>query len=224
MANNDANINFNPYIGNINGLILAAVKKYLLQFQTCIPAIVKEVVSRDTVIATPAVEQIGVGQKSVPWASIKLPVCTPGGGNIFQSWPLTAGDTGWIIAGDLDPTLFLKDKSKPQRQNLMNRHEYQYGFFIPDMINGYSVDTNDDGQLVISTTDGKNKIVLGDNGLKISADSVIIETTDGASVTIDGKDWKTHKHDVTAGVGDVSVDTNTGKNVAPLTWTSDGVK
>lgn len=218
-----ANVNFDPYASNLAAIINAAIKKYFQQFQTCIPAIVKEVVSRDTVIVIPAVQQIDSKWKSVPWASIKLPVCTPGGNKVFQSWPLAAGDTGWIIAGDLDPSLFFKDTSRPQRQNLMNRHEYQFGFFVPDMINGYSVSADDDGQMVISTTDGKNKIVLGDNGLKIKADSVIIETTDGASVTIDGTDWKTHTHDTTAGVGDVVVDTNTGANTSPLTWTSSGV-
>lgn len=236
----DVNVNFNPYINDIYGIVIAAIKKYLQGVQTCIPAIVKKVVSRDTVIVTPAVQQVNSKWESVDWADIKLPVHSPCGGGVLLSIPLSAGDTGWIIAGDLDPSLFFKDKSRPQRQNTFNRHEYQFGFFVPDGIGGYEISSDDDGCWVIKSKEGSSKVVIGNekidviNGnskvsvendtLKIKSDSVIIETTDGASVTIDGKDWKTHKHDVTAGIGQVTVNTSTGQNTSPLTWTSDGVK
>ena len=220
----DVNVNFNPYINSIEGLIIAAIKKYLQNVQTCIPAIVKEVVSRDRVIVTPAVQQINSKWESVAWADIKLPVHSPCGGGLLLSIPLSVGDTGWIIAGDLDPSLFLNNMNQPQRQNTFNRHEYAFGFFVPDAIGNYTVSSDDDGCLVVQSKDGSSKVVIGNDTLKIKSNSVIIESTDGASITIDGKDWKTHKHDVTAGVGDVTVDTNTGKNVSPLTWTSDGVK
>lgn len=194
----DANVVFNPYIDNINGLIVAAIKKYLQEVQTCIPAIVKKVVGRDKVIVSPAVQQIDSKWQSVPWADITLPVCTPSGNGLFVSFPLAVGDTGWIIAGDLDPSLFFKDKTRPQRQNTYNRHEYQFGYFVPDAINGYSVSSDDDGSLVIGSKDGSTKVVISNNGLKIKSDSVIIETTDNASVVIDGVNWKNHNHTASA--------------------------
>lgn len=225
--NDDANISYNPYIGSIDGFIIAAIKKYLSQVQTCIPAIVKEVISRDTVVVTPAVQQIDSKWQSVPWAAIKLPVRTPGGNGIFASWPLRAGDTGYIIAGDLDPSLFLNDKSRPQRQNIMNRHQYQFGFFVPDAINGYNVSSDDNGALVISTSDGKTKLVLGSNSLKIKSDSVIIETTDNASVTIDGVNWKNHTHTAkwepqTLTLA-VNTQNNTATNTSEISKTTGGV-
>lgn len=200
-SKNDANINFNPYIGDINGIIIATVKKYIQQIQTAIPAVVKKVVSRDSVIVTPAVQQIDTKWQSVPWADITLPIYTPCGNGIFLSFPLTTGDTGWIIAGDLDPSLFFKDKSKPQRQNFMDRHQYQYGFFVPDAINGYTIGSDEEGCLVIGSKTGNSRVVFSNNGLKIKSDSVIIETTDNASVSIDGTNWKTHTH----GKGTLSV-------------------
>lgn len=220
---NDNNGVYNPYAQNLSGIIDGAIRKYLQKFQTCIPAVVKEVIDRKHVVVSPAVEQIDRNWKSVKWANIKLPVCTPCGSDIFVSFKLSAGDTGWIIAGDLDPTLFFNDHSKPQRQNTLERHRYQFGFFVPDSVNGFNIDSSEEG-LVIGSSDGKTSVIIGKEGLKIKSDSVIIETTDNASVVIDGVNWKNHKHDVTAGIGDVAVDPETGRNVAPLTWTSNGVK
>ena len=185
---------FNPYANNMDGAIVSAIRKYLQQVQTCIPAIVKEVIDRGHVTVSPAVQQVDSNWRSINWADITLPLCTPGGGGLFASWPVTAGDTGWIIAGDLDPSLFFKDTSRPQRQNTFERHKYQFGYFVPNVLGGYNVSTDDDGCVVIGSADGNTKIVIGSDELKIKSDSVIIETTDGASVTIDGKDWMTHTH------------------------------
>lgn len=229
---NDAPLNFNPYDTGLVGIITNVVRKYISQMQTCIPAIVSKVVDRKFVIATPAVQQLNSQWTSVPWADIKLPVLVPYGGGIGMAWPLAAGDTGWIIAGDLDPSLFFKDPSRPQKQNVLNRHAYQFGFFVPDRIAGFNISAADDGALVIMTDDGKTKLSLkagnvnitSSDTLNINGKSINIKTDDNASVVIDGVNWKNHKHDVTAGIGRVTVDPNSGANTAPLTWTSDGVK
>ena len=193
---NNNNTVYNPYANNLTGLVEGAIRKYLQKFQTCIPAVVKEVIDRKHVIVSPAVEQIDRNWKSVQWANIKLPVCTPYGSDIFVSFKLSAGDTGWIIAGDLDPTLFFNSPTKPQRQNTLERHKYQFGFFIPDSVNGFNLDSSESG-LVIGSTDGKTTVTIGKESLKIKADSVIIETTDNASVVIDGVNWKNHNHTAT---------------------------
>ena len=227
MQNNNANVSYNPYIGNLDGIISAVVKKNILRLQTCIPAIVKEVKGRDRVVVSPAVQQIDSKWQSVPWADISLPVCTPSGNGLFVSFPLAVGDTGWIIAGDLDPSLFFKDKTRPQRQNLMNRHEYQFGYFVPDTINGYSVSSDNDGALVIGSKDGSTEVVISNNGLKIKSDSIIIETTDNASVTIDGVNWKNHTHTAkwspqTLTLA-VNTQTNTATNTEEISKTTGGV-
>lgn len=196
---------FDPYATGFETYILEAIRTSLHRLQTCIPAIVKSVPSRDTVIAIPAVEQLDGNWQTIPWAQIKLPVHTPCGSGIIISSPLTVGDTGWIIAGDLDPSLFIqtiKDKAKPARQNILMRHDYQFGFFIPDKITGYEIASEDNGALVIQTKDGKTKISLKENtinivsGAELNINASNVTINGSSQVMINGKDWETHQHQV----------------------------
>lgn len=223
--NNEAPVNYNPYMGDIAGMVTAIVKRYIAQMQTCIPAIVKKVVDRNTVIVTPAVQQINSKWEGVAWADITLPVLTPCGNGIVSSLPLTVGDTGYVIAGDLDPTLFYKSPNRPQKQQTMERHQYQYGFFVPAVVGKSEI--NDEGAWVISTNDGNTKVVVKEGeinitatggDLKINADNVTI--TGGTNVKIDGVSFKNHTH--TFNTGTITVDTQTGKNLAPLTISKPG--
>lgn len=228
--NASAPIVVNPFADSFVEIVQGLIKSELKKLHTCIPAIVKEVVGRGEVVVSPAVQQVNIDWKPVEWADIKLPVHIPSGNAILSSVPLAVGDTGWIIAGDLDPTLFFNDMSRPARQNTFDRHNYQYGFFLPDKIKGFEIAPEDDGGWYIGTADGKTKIVLKDGEVSIVSDSALKITAktvsiDGSSkVEINGTDWATHKHDVVAGIGEVTVDPNTGKNIAPITWTSNGVK
>lgn len=203
--NNDAPLNFDPFINSLQGYIVALVNKQLHSLQTCIPAIVSKVIDRNTVVVTPAVQQINSKWETVEWADIKLPVHNPFGAGIVVSMPVAVGDTGWIIAGDLDPSLFINtiaDGAKPARQNVLNRHAYQFGFFIPDKISGANISAADDGALVVQTSDGDTKISIKDGTITISSKSALninaetITITGGQNVTINDTDWATHTHSV----------------------------
>lgn len=219
---NAANIVFNPFTTDLRGFILAAVQKYISQMQTCIPAIVKKVESRDTVIVTPAVQQLDADWEAVNWADIRLPVYTPAGGKFLLSAPLTAGDTGYIIAGDLDPALFNEDPKTPAPQKRLDRHNYQFGYFVPAKIGKLNL-TAPDGSFVISSEDGKTQIILQQDQvsikttseLRIEAQNVII---DGSSnVTINGTDWATHNHTVPSGIAvQVTPTTGTGSTTGTI--------
>ena len=190
---------YNPYATNIQQYINEAIKNALKRFQTCIPAIVKTVKSREQVVVSPAIQLTDASWKTIPWADIQLPVYTPAGGAGLMSFPLSPGDTGWIIAGDLDPTLFYQDPTKPARQGVFDRHNYQYGFFLPCKMKNYGIDSSDDGGIVIKTSDAKivikdNEITVeGGNELKVNAKTVKI-TSNGNNVTIDGVNFKNHTH------------------------------
>ena len=193
-------LNFNPMAGDMYGMVEQLIKKSLYSFQTCIPAIVKSVgENRGYVVATPAVQQSDVQQESVPWADVKLPVYTPFSNSVLVSCPLAVGDTGWIVAGDLDPSLFLADTSKPNRQGIFSRHEYQFGFFIPCRLGEYSVESGEDDAFIVKY--GDTKITIKDdevsissaNPLKINAKSVSI-TSEGNDIEIDGINFKNHTH------------------------------
>lgn len=222
---------YNPYNADYTGIIVEAIKKYLQNVQTCIPAIVKEVKSRERVVVSPAVQQVNSDWQSVPWANLTLPVYTPAGnaGKAVMSFPVAVGDVGWIIAGDLDPTLYFKDTSKPARQNMFDRHKYQHGFFIPAKINSLGISAADDGGIVIKNNNTKIVIKDGEieinssNTLKINGSSVNI-TSSNNNITIDGTNWKDHQHDVKIASGTTLVDPDTGATTAQITLTSDGVK
>lgn len=213
------NIQFNPFATTIQTYINMAIKKAIKEMQTCIPAIVKEVKGRDKVVVSPAVQQTSADWETLRWADILLPIYTPTGGKGIFSLPVSAGDTGWIIAGDMDPSLFMQDPTKPARQNVFDRHAYQYGFFLPCKMKDFGIDQNDDGGIVIKNGDTKivikeNEIkIVSNNTLKINAKSVSIDS-EGNSITIDGTDWKTHTH----GVGTLQVPV-TGAEGSPSTIT-----
>ena len=221
-SSNKSNGIYNPFETNIYAVINNAVERAIKKLQTCIPAIIKEVVDRKTVIAIPAVQQSNSEWDAINWAEIKLPVYSPLGGDIVMSFPLTAGNTGWIIAGDLDPSLFFQDVSSPAKQAFYDRHKYQYGFFLPANLGDFTVSQDDENRWVLTSLDGKTKISIGegidietDKALKIKGNSVSI-TSSGNNITIDGTDWKTHKH----GVGTLSVPTTAAEG-SPSTITGD---
>ena len=190
---------YDPFAYNLQSYINMAIKKALKELQACIPAIVTEVKSREQVVVSPAVQQTNPDWETIPWAKITLPIYTPVGGKGIFSMPVSVGDTGWIIAGDLDPTLFMKDPSKPARQNMFDRHNYQYGFFLPCKMKNFGIDGADDGGIVLKV--GNTKVVIKENEieinssntLKVSGKSVNI-TSSGNNITIDGTNWKNHTH------------------------------
>lgn len=193
-------VNINPFANDLYGTIGQMIKKALYSFQTCIPAIVKEVgENRGYVVATPAVQQTDIQQESIPWADIKLPVYTPFSNSVLISCPLAVGDTGWIVAGDLDPSLFLADTSKTAKQGVFTRHEYQFGFFIPCRLGEYSVDSGEENAFIVKygdtkiTIKGEEVSISSSNPLKINAKSVSI-TSEGNDVKIDGINFKNHTH------------------------------
>ena len=206
-----------PFIDTEQSLTQTMLNDFAKKFQTCIPAIVKEVISRDTVKVSPAVLQSDSNGNPIEWANITTTVLTPFSSGIFISMPLSVGDTGWLVGADMDTSVF-KEEKKASQQNILTRHLYQYGFFVPDAIKGYTVSEDDTNALVISTLDGKTKISLkdgeidikSDNILKINAKSVNI-TSEGNSISIDNVNFMNHKH--TSGelvAGDVAVTGTTG--------------
>lgn len=190
---------FNNFVTDQGGAITQALRSFASKFQTCIPAIVKEVVGRETVTVSPAVLQSDINNDPIPWADITTTVLTPYGAGCFISFPLAVGDTGWLVAADLDTSNF-KQAMSPKQQSSFVRHQYQYGFFVPDAIHGFNVSHSDDGALVLGSSDGQTKIVLKQgeitvqsaSNLKINAENVTI--TGGTDVTIDGISFKNHTH------------------------------
>lgn len=190
---------YNPFATDIQSYIDLAIKKAIKELQTCIPAIVKKVNSRGEVVVSPAIQRTGPDWESLPWAAMTLPVYTPAGGNGAISVPVSVGDTGWIIAGDLDPSLYFKDPTRASRQNMFDRHNYKYGFFVPSGMNNITFSSDDNGGIVIQVKNTKivvkeNEIsIKSNNELKINAKTVTI-SGENNNITIDGVKFKDHTH------------------------------
>lgn len=208
---------YNQFSTDITNYIALALENFAKKFQTCIPAIVKEVKSREEVVVSPAVLQTASDGSAVEWANVTTTVLTPFSNGLFLSMPVSVGDTGWLVGADLDTNNF-KETKKAAQQTVFNRHRYQFGFFVPDAVNGYQVSNDDDGAIVLSNTDGTTKIVIKDKeinlvsskDLKINAQNVSIVSS-GNSVTIDGVNFAQHTH-LSGGLtaGDVAVTGITG--------------
>ena len=208
---NEAPIAFNPFADNsLEGFIRELVKREVKMSQFCIPGRVVQVIDREWVMVKPAINQYNAKWESVEWGEIKLPVHAYGSNGMFMSFHPAIGSTGWIIAGDLDPTLFFRKKDNPQNQNTLDRHKYQFGFFLPDFISSYakSVPEEYDNYFVISGsgTTGDNVIVAinkygevtinAKTDLKISGENITINSKDNTNVIIDGVNFKEHTHKV----------------------------
>lgn len=182
-----SSVSYNPIADrNLAIYIQDAIKKAIKDIQTCIPAIVQEVKGRNKVIVSPAVQKTSPSWETLTWADIVLPVYTPTGnaGNAVMSFPVKAGDIGWIIAGDLDPSLYFQDTSRPARQNVFDRHKYQYGFFMPAKINDLGIDDADDGGIVIKN--GSTKIVIKENEIEIKSNNTLKINANSANISSSG--------------------------------------
>lgn len=173
---------------SLSGILEEVLKNYSLNLENVLPAVV---VSHDratnTVVVTPAINMIGTDGEPIQRANLTLPVHVFGGGGIVISAPLQAGDTGWIIASDRDITLF-KQSLKVSNPNTYRTHKFAFGFFMPDKIKGFTVQSGDDSAFLIQTLDGSTRIALSDGLVKIKTGGDI--QADCSSLTITASSCK----------------------------------
>lgn len=202
---NNVFANYNPNMNDLYSFIEAYIRKALMEVQTSIPAVIRKVVDRNTVIVEPAIEQLNPDWERVQWAQIKLPVLYSAGGGFAISMPLSVGDTGWIVAGDLDDENFLREPSVV-KQNTFERHKYQFGFFVPNGFNKYEFSSDDEGALVVQTKNGDTKITIKEDTITIASKSELninaetVKINGSSKVLINDTDWKTHNHTVPSGI------------------------
>jgi phage baseplate assembly protein gpV len=95
---------------------------------------------------------------------------------------LQSGDLGWVVANDRDISLFLTSYAQSP-PNTTRLHDFADGLFIPDVMTGYTIASEDVSNAVLQSLDGTVKISFNSAQIKIQAPAVIIEgatTVDGA--------------------------------------------
>lgn len=123
-------------------------------------------------------------------------VCTPFtveilrmmAGGFLIDFPISEGDTGWIIAVDRD-CFQVKAVSKPSLPTNSEVNTYTTGFWIPDQWGDgekLKIPELDKDRLVIQTRDGTQKISIGDKDIKIFATNVSVSATENATITTTG--------------------------------------
>ncbi|MCW8966275.1 MAG: Gp138 family membrane-puncturing spike protein, partial [Candidatus Pacearchaeota archaeon] len=153
------------------GVFREILRKHSQGLDDMLPAVVEtHDRAANRVKVRPLIALVTTGKAVVSRASIpSVPVLRLGGGGFFVSFPLAAGDFGWVKATDRDISLFLQslEEAKP---NTKRMHSFEDAVFIPDVIRSYDIDAADSNSLVIQSTNGSTKFALKDGEITLKAD------------------------------------------------------
>lgn len=165
------------------GAIRLVLNKFLAGVDDMLPA---QVISYDrqknVAQVQPLIVMVTTDDVQVKRAQIAaIPVLQMGGGGFVASFPIAAGDLGWIKANDRDISLF-KQFHKSAAPNTQRKHSFSDAVFIPDtMMQGVVLNGEDTNNFVIQNKAGTVKISWWSNLLKIVAPRVGLGITPNAN-------------------------------------------
>lgn len=178
------------------GLLRTMKVSVLKDLDDCLPAKALAFV-RATARATiqPLIQMVTTAGERVSRAQVaSIPVYQMGAGGFVISFPVKAGDTGYLKACDRDVSLFLQGGRETQ-PNTKRMHSFEDGLFLPSVLSGFTVAGEDQDNLVIQTLDGSVRIALWPDKIKITGrlevEGEIIAT---GNVTGSGINLVTHHH------------------------------
>lgn len=126
----------------------------------------------------PLIMLLTTSNATIPRAQIgSVPVYQYGGGDFLLSFPVKAGDLGWIKANDRDISLFLQ-KYGQSAPNTIRKKSFSDAVFYPDVMRGYTIAGEDANNVVLQNLAGTVKVSLGASKVKITAPTVEIVSTD----------------------------------------------
>lgn len=169
-------------LDSMEGMFNTILRKFLQGQDDMLPA---RVVSydRDTNRAEvlPMVAMLTTGGQQVQRAQVSsVPVLTLGGGGHVLAFNLKPGDFGWLKANDRDISMFLQTFSGGP-PNTYRMHSFEDALFIPDPMRGVTIEGEDDENVVLQTLDGKFRIAVWDDRVKVTADQSFIELQNGVA-------------------------------------------
>jgi hypothetical protein len=188
------------------GTINFVVNKILKDQDDMLPA--KVIAVKDGFVQVqPQIYLITTGGEQVSRAQFaKVPILSLGGGGFVLTFPVKAGDFGYIKANDRDISIFLQSLSESP-PGTVRQHSFSDAVFIPNAFSGYSYDSDN---LVLQKLDGSVKIELSDNAIDITAPTVNINGSQQVNViSSDSVEVQ--------GTGQVNIDSSTQvKLTAPI--------
>lgn len=166
--------NASDYLANVNPQKTAqgVSEKINSLSESCIPAIVKSYdAESNKVVVTPAIKYRTTqrDEKGEPvfidYPDITVPVERMGGDGLAIIVPIVAGTTGWLQGADRNTHAFLNGTltSTVEPSDLL-QNKWNFGRFVPDIIKGFTLNSEDAGCLSIQTLDGTARFVLDPSG------------------------------------------------------------
>lgn len=162
---------------DMSGMFREVLKKFLLNVDDMIPA---KIVAYDRLenraTVQPLLVMLNADNQPISRNQLaSIPVFNIGGGGFIMSFPMKEGDLGWIKAADRDIAEFLKEykESQPATKRV---HNFSNGLFIPDVMTGYDIAEEDEGNAVLQTLDGTVRISLFPDKLKVTAPLVEVDS------------------------------------------------
>lgn len=161
MSNNNPSLN-PANNGTLAGTLQFSIQKILQGIDGMLPA---KVISYDReanrVQAQILITLVTTDGSQVPRPQIaSLPVLILGAGNFSVSFPLKAGDLGWIMANDRDISAFLQSYSE-SAPNTLRIKNFSDGVFVPDIMKSYNISSANEDYMIIQSNDGLMSIELG---------------------------------------------------------------
>lgn len=162
--------------GDLTGMIKEILGKFLQNLDDCLPAKVMAVnADRTRVQVLPLIQMVTTLGERVGRAQLmEIPVFQAGGGGFVLSFPVKAGDLGWIKATDRDISLFLQSYAEVP-PNTKRRHVFSDAWFIPDVMHGFTV--ADPDAAVLQSVDGTVSVALKTDGITLSVGPAVLELT-----------------------------------------------
>lgn len=174
MINNDSRDD------SLEGLLIELAESINKLFECKLPCVVTAVSSdRTRVSVRPLIHIIGRDDQPVTRDIIEgLPVYQAGAGDFLMSFPVVAGNIGWIEAADRDLGIFLQayDVSDPGSRR---KHSFSDAVFVPDIMTNFSIAEEDSAAVVIQNRTGTVKIAMDGDQIRIANGDTRIEIDDG---------------------------------------------
>jgi len=162
------------------GMAKTILRKFLQGVDDCLPA---RVVSfdRDANVATlaPMVALLTTAGAQVARAQVSdVPVFRFGGGGMLISFNLKPGDFGWLKACDRDISMFLQSGSGGP-PNTLRMHTFEDAMFFPDAMRDVELNPEDEENAVFQTLDGKYRVAIWPDRVKVTGDDTSAEFKTG---------------------------------------------
>lgn len=157
---------------SMGSMLRNVIKRQLMQTDGMLPATVvsyDRISNRATV--APAVNMMTTAGDSMPRAPLaSIPVLALGGGGFLVTFPLKAGDTGWIEASDRDVSLWLQGRGDAATNPNTHRiHSFSDGRFIPDVLGNYTLAEGADGGMCVQNKSGTVSFRMVDDRIYFDA-------------------------------------------------------